>query len=274
MELEEEEKGRVSPLGERLEKALAGRGLSDSFRTQLARADLKLTVSEYLAATVIIVIIAAGAGFVLSRGNPFLALVTGVAGFFVPRMYVAFLHNKRLKAFTDQLSDTISLMSNSVRAGYSVLQAMEAVGEEMGPPTSDEFRRVVREVQLGLSLEEALANLVRRVRSDDLDLMVTAMNVQREVGGNLAEVLDSISFTIRERIRILGEIRALTAQGRYSGYLVSALPVFVSVVISFINPEFTRQLIDKPCGWVMIGVAVLLEVSGYIVIQKIVNIDV
>ncbi|MGD1993580.1 MAG: type II secretion system F family protein, partial [Anaerolineae bacterium] len=121
---------------------------------------------------------------------------------------------------------------------------------------------------------DALNNLLRRVPSDDLDLMITAMNIQREVGGNLAEVLDSISYTIRERLRILGDIKSLTAQGRYSGYLVSALPVFVTVLVFFVNPDFTRQLTDKPCGWIMIGVAVLLEVIAWFVIQKIVDIEV
>lgn len=275
--VEEDEKGAGSPIGERLEKAIAGRGFAENTKAQLARANLKLTVSEYLAATFAIIAVAAAGAFILVGGGArggFAALIAGVGAFFLPRFYLSILQSRRLKAFNDQLSDTINLMVNSIRAGYSALQAMEAVSQEMGPPTSEEFQRVVREVQLGLSIEEALQNLHRRVPSDDLDLMITAMNVQREVGGNLAEVLDSISFTIRERIRILGEIRALTAQGRYSGYLVSALPVFVSVVIFFINPEFTGQLIETTCGWIMIGVAVLLEVMGFIVIQKIVDIDV
>ncbi|MBN1178290.1 MAG: type II secretion system F family protein [Anaerolineae bacterium] len=267
-----EEKGG-SPIGERLEKAIAGRSFSENLKSQLAQADLKLTVSEFMAATVIVVIGLAIGAFILTR-TAVLALVAGVVGFFVPRIYIGMQKKKRLKNFNDQLGDTITLMVNSIRAGYSALQAMEAVAQEMGPPTSDEFHRVVREVQLGISIEDALNNLMRRVPSDDLDLMITAMNVQREVGGNLAEVLDAISFTIRERVRILGEIRSLTAQGRYSGYLVSALPVFVAVMVSFINPEFTRQLIEKPCGWAMIALSVILEVSGYIVIQKIVNIEV
>jgi tight adherence protein B len=264
---------RASPIGERLDRALAGRGIAENIRIQLARADLKLTVSEYLAATVISVVLAAAAGMILFR-SPLLAMVAGVVGFFAPRWYVGFLQRKRLRTFNNQLSDTINLMVNSIRAGYSVLQAMEAVAEEMSPPTSEEFHRVVREVQLGLSMEEALNNLLRRVRSDDLDLMVTAMNVQREVGGNLAEVLDAISYTIRERVRIQGEIRALTAQGRWSGYIVSFLPLVVSVAMYFLNRDFFIVMIENPCGWIMIGVAIGLLVAGYIVIQKIVTIEV
>ncbi len=265
---------RVSPLGEKLERALAGRGITENIRTQLARADVKLTVSEFMAVNLVIIILAAGGAYIISRGNAFMGLIAGAVALLVPRSYLAIQQRKRVRAFNDHLSDTINLLVNSVRAGYSVLQAMEAVAEEMAPPTSEEFHRVVREVQLGLTMEEALQNMLRRVPSDDLDLMITAMNVQREVGGNLAEVLDAISFTIRERVRILGEIRALTAQGRYAGYIVSLLPVFVSVVIFFINPEFTEQLTEKECGWILIGIAVVLEVLGYIVIQRIVNIEV
>ena len=119
-----------------------------------------------------------------------------------------------LRAFSDQLGDSLNLMVNGLRSGYSVLQAMEAVSREMPPPISAEFARVVQEVQIGLPLDQALGNMLRRIKSDDLDLVITAINVQREVGGNLAEILDVISFTIRERVRIKGEVRTLTAQGK------------------------------------------------------------
>jgi len=265
---------RPSVLAERLDEALARRGFAENMRTQLARADLKLTVGEFLSAVVIVVVLLAGGAYILTGGNPVITLLAGVIGFFAPRWYVSFLQRKRLNAFNGQLSDTINLMVNSIRAGYSVLQAMETVAEEMGPPTSEEFRRVVREVQLGLSMEQALNNMLRRVQSDDLELMVTAINVQREVGGNLAEVLDAISFTIRERIRIQGEIRALTAQGRYSGYIVSLLPVGMALFMYFFQRDFFMILIEEPCGRIMIGAAVLSMGIGYFIIQKIVDIEV
>jgi len=132
----------------------------------------------------------------------------------------------------------------------------------------------VKEVQLGLMLEQALANMLRRIASDDLDMMITAINVQREVGGNLAEVLDSISHTIRERIRIKGDIRALTAYGRGAGNLLSAIPIILSVIIYLITPDFMSQLFTDPCGWTMLGVAALGIVVGFLVIRKIVDIDV
>ena len=141
-----------------------------------------------------------------------------------------------------ELGDTINLMVNGIRAGYSILQAMKAVSEEMGQPISAEFGRVFQEVQLGIPLDEALAHMLRRVPSDDLDMMITAINVQREVGGNLAEVLDAISFTIRERIRIKGEIQALTAQSRASGYTVAVVPIVLAGVIYLINPGFIHAI--------------------------------
>lgn len=148
------------------------------------------------------------------------------------------------------------------------------ISNEMPPPIAEEFGRVVLELQLGVTFDTAMANLLRRMPSPDLDLVITAMSVQREVGGNLAEVLDAISFTIRERVRIKGEIRTLTSQGRATGILITFLPVVLTGVISLINPEFTAPLFNDPCGWMMLGVSVVLIVVGYIVINKIVNIEV
>jgi tight adherence protein B len=264
---------RVSPLGERLDKALAERGFARNLRTQLARANLKLTAGEFIAATIICMILFPAIVFVLRRNIP-LSLLAAVLGFFAPRWYVSYLQGKRLKAFNDQLGDIISMMVNGIRAGYSVLQAMEAVAKEMDEPASEEFGRVVKEVQLGLSLEQALDNLLRRVPSDDLDMTVTAIKVQQEVGGNLAEVLDTISFTIRERVRIKGEIRVLTAQARYSGYIVSFLPIGVALLVYTINPRFMGAMFKDPCGWMMLGVAGAGIISGFFITRKIADIEV
>ncbi len=264
---------RRSPLGDALNRALVRGGMAADLATQLARADIKLTVGEFLAATVIVMILGGGVAYLLTR-QVVAAVLACVVCFFAPRWYIAFLRGRRLRAFNDQLGDTINLMVNSLRAGYSVMQAMGAVAQEMGTPISTEFGRVGQEVQLGLTLEQALSNMLRRVPSDDLDMMITAINVQREVGGNLAEVLDSISHTIRERIRIKGEIRALTAQSRYSGYMVALVPIVLSVVIYLIQPEFMSLLFTERCGWIMLGVAVVGIVAGFVVIGKIVNIDV
>jgi tight adherence protein B len=260
-------------VGDVLNRALANWGLGADLATQLARADLKITVGEFLAVTVILVVAAGGLAYVLTRD---IVVVAGVCllGFLAPRLYVGLLRNRRLQAFNDQLADTINLMVNGIRAGYSILQAMEAISREMGPPIAVEFERVVREVQLGLSLERALGNMMRRVPSADLDLMITAISVQREVGGNLAEVLDSISYTIRERVRIKGDIRALTAYGRGAGNLLTAVPIILTVVIYLINREFMSLLFVHPCGWIMMGMAVIGIVAGYLIIRKIVDIEV
>lgn len=264
---------RTSPLGKRLDRALAERGLARNLRTQLARANLKLTAGEFIAATIICMILFPAIVFILRRDIP-LSLLAAVLGFFAPRWYVSYLQGKRLKAFNDQLGDIISMMVNGIRAGYSVLQAMEVVAKEMGEPASEEFGRVVKEVQLGLSLEQALDNLLRRVPSDDLDMTITAIKIQQEVGGNLAEVLDTISFTIRERVRIKGEIRALTAQARVSGYVVSLLPIGVAVLVYAINPKFMGLMFTDPCGWMMLGVAGAGIISGFFITRKIADIEV
>jgi tight adherence protein B len=264
---------RPSPLTDALDRALVERGIGSDLSTQLARANLKLTVGEFAALTVILVVLAGAASFVWKRD----VIVTAVAcllAFFAPRAYVGLRRGRRLKAFNAQLGDTINLMVNSIRAGYSILQAMRAVSEEMAPPISEEFGRVVQEVQLGIPVDDALAHMLRRVPSEDLDMMITAINIQREVGGNLAEVLESISFTIRERIRIKGEIKALTAQSRISGYMVALVPVVLAGVIYLINPEFMGLLFQHTCGHIMLGVAVLGIGAGFFVINKVVDIDV
>jgi tight adherence protein B len=264
---------RRTPVADALNRALVSRGVGADLATQLARADLKITVGEFMVTTVILVVAAAGLAYFLRRD---VVITAGacLAGFFAPRFYVRILRNRRLKAFNDQLGDTINLMVNGIRAGYSILQAMEAVSKEMGPPIAEEFARVVQEVQFGITLEEAMDHMLRRVPSDDLDMMITAINVQREVGGNLAEVLDSISFTIRERVRIKGEVRALTGQSRASGYLIAMVPVVLAVVVYLINPEFMGKLFTDPCGYVMIAAAVIGIILGFVVINKVVQIDV
>jgi tight adherence protein B len=264
---------RKTPVADALNRALAQRGVGADLQTQLARADLKVTVGEFMAATVILVVAAGGISYVLRR-DILLSAVACLVAFFAPRIYVSVLRGRRLRAFTDQLGDTIQLMVNGIRAGYSILQAMEAVSQEMGPPVSDEFARVVREQQLGLTLEHALDNLLRRVPSDDLDMLITAINVQREVGGNLAEVLDSIAFTIRERVRIKGELRAMTGQSRISGYMVGLVPVFLAVFLYLINPTYMGQMVDHVCGYVMLACAGIGMAAGFTVMNKIMQIDV
>ena len=182
--------------------------------------------------------------FLPALRNPLFLLIGLVIGFFLPRFWLARRRNGRLGAFNKQLPDTITLIANALRAGSSFLQAIELVVRETRPPISIEFARVIREVNLGLPFEQALENMVRRVRSDDLELMATAIAIQHQVGGNLAEILDSIAYTIRERIRIKGEIRTLTAQQRLSGYVVAGLPIGLAGFLFVAAPGFMDPMFD------------------------------
>ncbi len=251
--------------------------LGDSIARQLARADLKFKPGEYIALMIISSFMLGAVGYIIG-GKSLILLIAGmIFGLTLPRMYVGREQSKRLTRFNNQLGDMLNLTVNGLRAGFSTMQAMESISKELDAPISDEFRRVVQEMQLGLSMEKALDNLLRRIPSPDLDLVVTAINVQREVGGNLAEILDTISHTIRERVRIKGEIRVLTSQQSFSGKFLALLPVFVvlalmvfnkSYILEFTNPE------NAPCGYIAIGISVLLIVFGYLALQKLAQIEV
>lgn len=270
----DEAAAEVSLLTARLDSALAEREFAKKWRVQLARADLKLTVAEYFALHII-----SGLGVFLVSwfiifGNPIAGAAAGIAGVFIPRFYVARKQGQRLRGFEGQLPDTIALWVNALRSGYSVLQAMEAISREAPEPTSTEFRRVVQEVQLGVSMEAALAHLLNRMPSDDMDLVNTAVNIQREVGGNLAEILDAIAHTIRERIKLKGEIRVLTSQGRITGWLISLLPIILTIFLMIVSPGYMGGLVEnRMCGWPMLGIGLGLIGTGAAIIQKIVSID-
>ncbi|MCX7838752.1 MAG: type II secretion system F family protein [Anaerolineae bacterium] len=241
---------------------------------ELGRADLKLTPSEFIAINILAVVFGFLLLLVLGRGSLIVGLVGGILGFYAPRLWIRQLQARRLNAFNNQLGDTLILLSNSLRSGYSLLQSMETVSRELPPPMSTEFARVVREIGLGLTIEEALAHMLQRIQSDDLDLVVTAINIQHEVGGNLAEILDTIAYTIRERVRIKGQIRAMTAQQRFSGYVVSLLPFVLGFAMFVINPNYIGRMFNEPCGIIMLMVGGLMIVAGYMVIRQITNIEV
>lgn len=238
----------------------------------LARANLKLRVSEYYTIRIGLML---GLGLVLGLlRDPMSGLAGAFIGYMGPRFYVGRRVSGRLGAFNKQLPDTITLLSNSLRAGSSFLQSIDLVSREGNPPISEETGRVVREVNLGLSMEEALQNMVRRIKSDDLDLMVTAISIQQQVGGNLAEVLDTIAFTIRERVRIKGEVNTLTTQGRYSGYLVALLPVAIAFMINLISPAFMAPLFTELIGQILLTVGIIMMAIGFFAIRKITDIKI
>ena len=259
-----------------LDNILAERTFGKKWRRQLARADLKLTVAEFFALHFVSMIAGFSAGFfILFGGDMIFSILAGFIGFFVPRVYVTRTISKRLIAFETQLPDTLGLWVNALRSGYSVLQSMEAVANDAPEPTMTEFKRVVQEVQLGIDMPDAFEHLLERVESDDLDLVVTAVNIQREVGGNLAEILETISTTIRERIKLKGEIRVLTAQGRITGYLISFLPIILAMLLNVINPGYMGEMFNnRACGWPIIGAGLAMIGIGAALIQKIVDIEI
>jgi tight adherence protein B len=257
----------------RVERSSYGSGIA----RELARADLKLKPAEYIS---LMVIAGFGVG-ILSWFFGGKSLIFALLGMFVgvllPRFYVRRQQGQRLIRFSEQLPDMLSLMVNGLRAGYSSMQALEAVSREMPAPIADEFRRVVQEMQLGVPMERALDNLLRRIPSDDLDLTVAAMNVQREVGGNLAEILDTISYTIRERVRIKGEVRVMTSQVVYSSRFLSSLPILIGLALWFLNRPYMMMFFKPDTRLIGIPALIfggLMIASGYFVMRKISAIEV
>ena len=269
-----------------LNRVVEGRDFGANLSRELARADLRLKPSEYLfimaGSTVGLPIAMFILGFFLpALGSPLALLIGAFIGFLLPRFWLNRRKNGRLNAFNKQLPDTITLIANALRAGSSFLQAIELVVRESRPPISTEFSRVIREVNLGLPFDQALENMVRRVRSDDLELMATAISIQHQVGGNLAEILDSISYTIRERIRIKGEIRTLTAQQRLSGYVVGFLPIALAGFLfvaapGFMDPMFANPpaIAGLPAGVIILFLGGFAMFIGFMLIRRIVDIEV
>jgi len=294
-DVEKRDAGGSRDLGERIaasaalanfNRVIERRDWGSNLARELARADLTLKPSEFLAIRAGAMVGLPLAAFLLSPivslfSSPIVWLGALVLGYWLPKFWLSRRKGKRLKAFNTDLADTIMLLANSLRSGSSFLQAVEMIVRETRPPISTEFARVIREVNLGLPLDEALANLQRRVRSDDLDLMTTAIAIHHTVGGNLAEILDSIAFTIRERVRIKGEIRTLTAQQRMSGYVVGFLPVGLVIVMSVIAPTFMAPMLQKPpellglpAGMFILAGGGIMMLIGFVLIRRIVDIEV
>ena len=281
-----EDGDRESVIVAGLSRVMEGQDLSARLSTELARADLKLRPAEFVAFWIacpfVFVAFAYLIGFVVPTLQNIIALALIFAvGAYFPRFYLRFRQNRRLRAFGQQLPDTITLLANSLRAGSSFLQGIELVTREARPPISEEFERVVREMALGVAMQPALNNLARRVASEDLELMVTAINIQSQVGGNLATVLDSIAFTIRERIRIQGEIQTLTAMQRYSGYVITLLPVGLAGILFLISPTYIVPMLQRPpelfglpMGMIFFAIGLISMGIGYLLIRRIVDIKV
>jgi tight adherence protein B len=271
------EEQKTSAFSVWLDNKLEGSKFGDKIATNLAQADLKLRPAEYVAAMVIASFLLAFFAWAVGGQNIISAMIGAVLGGMMPRIYMKRQQNKRLVTFGNQLPDMLNLVVNGLKAGYSTMQALESVSKELPPPLSDEFSRVVKEMQLGITMEDALNNMHRRIPSDDLDLIITAINVQREVGGNLAIILETISYTIRERIKIAGEIRVLVSQVIYSGRFLAMLPLILMGLLWFANREYLLTFFapgNLLCGGTMLGIAGTMVGAGYLAMNKLSDIEI
>lgn len=249
------------------------KGVRQYFDSELMKSGILLRGEEYLVVIVISAVLLAALGFVAIQSV--LGIIFGSAlGIYIPIVFLRIKKAKRQRLFNEQLGEVLTTMSNALRSGHSLLMALEVAANDSSEPAGQEFSNTVKEMQLGISTEEALKNLEKRIESRDLELMITAILIQRQVGGNLAEVLDSIADTIRDRLRIEGEIKTLTAQGRLSGFIIALLPVGLGLFFYMINPEYIMELFLDPIGIMMIVAAVAGQILGIFLIKKIVQIDV
>lgn len=240
---------------------------------QLEAADSQFTVAEYIMLRIGLTLLFFLVGWVIVR-HPIGGLTLSLVGWMLPGFYLRRRQSKRAKEFADQLPDMLSMLVGSLRAGYGLLHALSVIEDEMPEPMSTEFGRVIRETALGYSLGEALDHLVERIDNDDLALIVTTIHIQNEVGGNLADVLETISKTIRDRIQLKGEIRAMTAQQRATGSILSGLPFAVGVLLMLINPEYMLGIFQP--GWPLLipAGAVVMIILGNIIMRMVTRIDV
>ncbi len=254
-------------------KPLENKNFSSKLDLKLKQAGIPLFGIEFVVANLIVSVIIGTLIYMLTI-NHILAILTAL---FVPLgiwMAILVMIRKRKNSFTEQLGDCLITVANALRAGYSFQQAMEVIANEMESPISQEFSRLTTDLKMGVPLEEALNQMDKRVDSSDFTLVVTAVLIQREVGGNLAQILDTISDTIMERIRMKREINALTAQGRFSAIILLILPFAMGLFMLVVNPDHIKLLFEESAGQIAIGVSVIMDIIGFLLIQKIVNIEI
>lgn len=263
----------IRAAGERIGQLNFLQNYRDKLGLKLLKAGLRIKPQEFLVINLIVLVMVGGLGFIITRSFIFGCLFLGL-GAIAPHIWVWMKTGARVKLFNNQLVDGLTLMSNSLKAGYGFMQAIQLLSEESPAPLGEEFARVVRENSLGVPLEDALGGMVSRVESADLDLCITAVLIQRQIGGNLSEILDSIAFTIRERIRIKGQIQTLTAQGRLGGMVIALLPLALGLVMAMLQTEMMELFVKETLGRIMIGVGLFMQTLGAIAIKKVISIEV
>lgn len=239
---------------------------------ELMKADLPITAEELLIIKILSSSAFAFLAFAVFK-DYFIVILVYALIWNVPRFIISRRKKEKIQLFDSQLNEGITIISNSLKAGYSFLQSVAVVSEETSDPFSKEFKKLLKEMSLGIPEEDALKNLLSRVESEDLRLIMNAILIQKDIGGNLSEILDNISETIRERQKIKNELRTLTAQGRLSGYILTLLPVCLGLVIYLFNKEYIMLLFTTSLGLGMVAAAVVSEIFGLLMIKKIINID-
>lgn len=255
--------------GEQLQKIRKARSLD--FKMQ--RAGIPLLGTEFLVLLLLSALIV-GIIALFASGRLYIAVMAAILAVSIEYIALLLRIERRSASFTNQLGDCLMMVANALRAGFSFLQAMEMISKEMEPPISDEFKHVMRDIGLGATLERALDDMDKRVGSPDFSLVVTAVLIQQQVGGDLARILDTISETIQERIRMRREVHTLTSQGRMSGWILVLLPIAVGLFMSSMSPGYLDPLFNDPIGQAILGVVIVMEVIGAVVINRIVDIDV
>lgn len=267
---------RTSGLGVGIFASFARGNVGERLEQQLERADLTIRPGEYIVARLAMAGMGFAVPFVLIPGVPgkLVAIVAAVIGYNLPKLYLTRRRKSRVDKLNSQLPEALMNISNSLKAGFGLLQGLSNAADQLAHPISTELNRTIHEMNIGSSAEEALMGLSERCGSYDLDIVVTAILVQRTVGGNLGEILDTVADTMRERIRIRGEISTLTAQQKLTGLVIGFLPIGIGVLFQLMSPGYINPLFTTLTGQVMLGVAVVLEVVGVMVIQRILNIEV
>jgi tight adherence protein B len=256
-----------------LSRVLMRMQLATRLRRMLDQADLHITVSRLLMLSLMAGILAALAVSMVSVSK-LMMVVAGVVAAALPFLRIAYKRKKRLNAFLEQLPDALELMSRALQAGHAFAESLHMISTEMPEPVATEFRKTYEEQNLGLSLKLALENLSERVPLLDLRLCVTAILIQRETGGNLAEILEKVSVTIRERFRILEDLKTLTTSSRMSAWILCGLPVFVALAVSIMNPDYMSVLWRDPRGHNLLWAAGFMQTTGMLIIRKILKIKI
>lgn len=244
---------------------------SQELSNYLAMSGVKLRATEFMWSWVLVSIVPATLAFFVSN-NLITAVGVGIIGLAIPPFLVQRSKKKRQNEFNKQLGDSLAIMENCIKAGFSFQQAMESIATDMQPPISTEFAKTLREVQYGISLSDALRHMVDRVDNNDLDLLVSAVLISSQVGGNLSDIMGVISDTLQDRIKIKAEVRVLTTSGRFSGIIIGLLPVFIMIILMLINPDYFTSFFASQIGKVMLVVSVALEAIGFMTIRKIIDV--